>query len=186
MKLRLLLALTLGCSVAATAAETPTEKADREAQNYAVLMKHYPARALANREQGAVGFKLTLDRDGEPKSCTVTQSSGFPLLDQETCGLMLVYARFQPESGISHSATITHDGSITWVLPSAPAFVAAPPTQVATAIDPLDKIVCKKTLRTGSLAAYERFCQTLREWDKAAEEERHDWREKSRNAMDSN
>ena len=186
MKLNLFMALTLGCSAMAMAAESPAEKAAREAQNFEVLMKHYPARALANREQGAVGFKLTLDHAGDPKSCTITQSSGFSLLDQETCDLLLIYTRFQPESGISYSAVITRDGTITWVLPNAPAYVAAPVSQVVAATDPLDKVVCKKALRTGSLAGYERTCRSLRDWDIAAEQEKSDWREKSRNALDSN
>ena len=177
MKLNLFMALALGCSAMAMAAESPAEKAAREAQNFDVLMKHYPARALANREQGAVGFRLTLDHAGDPTACVITRSSGFALLDNETCDLLILYARYQPEAGISRSSVITHDGSISWTLPNSPEFVMAPPAQIAIVADPLDKKICKKALRIGTLADYERTCRTKREWAAETDAMKKNWQD---------
>jgi len=78
-----MLLLAFGLAVANPALAQPSDPAFRNATNHDVLLKLYPPRALAAREQGAVGFAVTLDKDGHPTECRVTSSSGFPLLDQE-------------------------------------------------------------------------------------------------------
>ena len=65
--------------------------------NWEIFQKLYPPRALAAREEGAVGFKVTIDKQGTVSDCQVTHSSGHPLLDQETCTLITLHAEFQPE-----------------------------------------------------------------------------------------
>jgi hypothetical protein len=39
----------------------------------------------------------------------------------------------------------------------------------AKAVDPRDQIVCRRNLRTGSLADTVRICKTRRDWDRDAE-----------------
>ena len=73
----------------------PSDKEARNAVNGDVLLSEYPPRALAAGEQGLVGFKVTLDRDGYATGCEVTHSSGHKMLDQETCELILNRATFK-------------------------------------------------------------------------------------------
>lgn len=180
MKWLVIMALAATSSIA-WSAETATEKQAREAANYSILMQHYPARALAAREEGAVAFKLSLDRDGDPSACAVTQSSGYPSLDYETCDLLVRFARFQPDRNSDGARTArTHSGVIIWTLPgkTAPTFVAGPaPVFARLAADPLDKKICKKALRIGTLAGYERTCRTRREWAAETDEMKRNWQE---------
>lgn len=39
----------------------------------------------------------------------------------------------------------------------------------------LDEVVCKRTLRTGSLVATTRLCMTRREWNRSAETNQAEW-----------
>jgi hypothetical protein len=43
------------------------------------------------------------------------------------------------------------------------------PTTTAKSTDPRDQIVCRRHLRTGSLADTVRTCKTRRDWDREAE-----------------
>src|SRR4051794_2215227 len=83
--------LFLSNPVFAQASDAP---ASRNAANMDVLRKFYPPRALAAHEQGSVGFSVTIGKDGHPTECNVTKSSGYPLLDQETCQLITLHAEF--------------------------------------------------------------------------------------------
>ncbi len=49
---------------------------------------------------------------------------------------------------------------------------ASTATASAAPVDPLDKIVCKKTLETGSLIKGKKVCLSRRQWNKVAEEGR--------------
>lgn len=152
--------------------------ADAPAQsssNWEVFQKLYPKRAIAAREEGAVGFKVTLDSKGEVTGCQVTHSSGYPLLDQETCQLVTLHAQFSPDPGLGVSQTKTHEGVIAWKLPASTAALSAP-KMIAEGKAP-EKVVCKKVPRTGSLASFDRTCMTPREWAKQADESRQPYEE---------
>lgn len=56
----------------------------------------YPVEALRNGWEGDVVIKLHVGVDGRAHSCRIVTSSGYPLLDNQTCYLMLVRARFAP------------------------------------------------------------------------------------------
>jgi TonB family protein len=135
----------------------------------------YPPRALAAHEEGAVGFKVTLDSQGAVTKCEVTHSSGHPLLDQETCNVITLHAQFKPDANIGASQTRTHDGMIAWKLPGSAAALSRPKAVASTAAP--EKVVCKKTVRTGSLAGFERTCMTPTEWAKQADESKQPWEE---------
>lgn len=172
MRVHVLL-MAMGMSAALPAlADVPSSNAAQNAANWDILQKFYPARALAAHEEGAVGFSVTIDRTGAVTQCQVTRSSGHPLLDQETCNIITLHAQFQPEQGLSGSQTRTHEGLITWKLPASTTQLTAPQ---AIASSGLDKVVCKKTVRIGTLAGFERTCMTVREWNRASDAQKEVW-----------
>jgi len=159
---------------ATASAQAPDPKAAENAKQWEVFHKLYPARALAAKEEGAVGFKVTIDEKGFVKECKVTHSSGHPLLDAETCNLITLHAEFNPQVGLSGSQSRTSEGVIAWKLPASTTVLAAPKV---IASSELDTVVCKKSIRTGTLGAVERLCLTKREWKKQADEMKEPWDE---------
>lgn len=155
-------------------AQAGDQKAAQNAANWAVFEQFYPARAAAAHEEGAVGFTVTLDSKGLVTDCKVTHSSGFALLDQETCNVITLHAQFKPDAGLSPSQVRTSDGIIVWKLPASTTTLATPkPVKTSD----LDKVVCKKSIRTGTLAAVERTCLTVREWARQSDEAKETWDE---------
>ena len=170
------LMIATGLLVAApVCAQAVDSQAAQNKTNWDIFQKLYPPRALAAHEEGAVGFKVTIDKKGTVTDCQVTHTSGHPLLDQETCTLITLHAEFQPEEGISGSQARTREGTIAWKLPSSTAKLVAP-TMIADASAP-EKVICKKSVRTGTVAAIERTCMTAREWARQSDEEREMWGE---------
>jgi protein TonB len=45
----------------------------------------YPAEAVWKEQEGRVGYRLTIDEQGNVTECVVTSSSGHALLDDATC-----------------------------------------------------------------------------------------------------
>jgi TonB family protein len=152
-------------------AQAPAPNAAQNAANWNIFQKLYPPRAIAAREEGAVGFRVTIDAKGLVTGCEVTHSSGHPLLDQETCKIITMNAEFKPEPGLSGSQVRTRDGVIAWKLPDSKTALNAP----KAVADPSD--VCKKSVRTGTVAAVERTCMTKRQWARQTDEERDMWEE---------
>ena len=73
-----------------------------------VMSDDYPAASMRADEQGTVHFKLTVGPNGRPSNCTVTRSSGYALLDQATCTVMMRRGRFHPatnDKGVPVSGT---------------------------------------------------------------------------------
>ena len=169
-------AVALGLAFSSSAfAQTP-DAATRNALNAETLQKLYPPRALAAREQGVVGFSVKLDKDGQPTECQVTRSSGFPLLDQETCQIITLHAVFKPTGPISNSQVSTHQGAINWQLPATAKSAAAPAKPVKVAAAP-EKMVCKRVPATGSNVSTERVCMTRRDWQASSDESRREFEE---------
>ena len=163
-------------SAAASAPET-SAKQKRDAKNWDVLQSMYPKRALANREEGLVGFTVKIDAAGSPTECKVTHTSGHPLLDQETCQLIMIHATFKKPDGISLSQQRLYEGVVNWKLPSTPlAAVPASPAPIAASAAP-EPIICKRTPKIGTLAAFERTCMTEKEWVKATAETQDYWQD---------
>jgi TonB family protein len=158
-----------------TYAQAADPNAARNAANWEVFQKLYPPRALAAREEGAVGFKVTFDDKGSVTQCEVTHSSGHPLLDQETCNLITLHAEFKAEQGLSGSQVRTREGMIAWKLPDSKATLSAP--QALASASELDKVVCKKSVRIGTVAGIERTCMSKRQWARQTDEEREMWEE---------
>lgn len=175
MKTILLLVL-LGSASIAVATETPDQRAQREVRNVKVMMEHYPKASLRAGEQGSVLFNLSLDRDGAPTGCEVTRSSGYKRLDDATCDLVLRYAIFQPNhNDTGGKMAMTSEGALNWAIPDRAQIEAASHPLVKT--NALDQQICKRQLRVGSLAIYERTCRTLREWQTETEDMKKPWRD---------
>jgi TonB family protein len=153
----------------------PVSKPEQDALNWRIFEKLYPPRALAAKEQGAVGFLVTLDNKGAVSRCQVTHSSGHALLDEETCKVVTLNAVFTPDPALGPSQTKTHEGLITWKLPQW-ATALSPPKPVALAAAP-EQIICKKTLRVGTLASFERTCMTPTEWTRRSDEMKQPYEE---------
>jgi protein TonB len=56
----------------------------------------YPGGALADNQQGLVGFTVTVGPNGHVTDCTITHSSGYSELDVGTCRLARRRLRFNP------------------------------------------------------------------------------------------
>jgi len=178
MRVRSLLCVGLILAAAPALAQTAAQKV-QNATNWDVFLKLYPPRALAAHEEGAVGFTVTLNNQGDVTGCQVTHSSGHPLLDQETCKLITLNAVFKPDPLLGPSQTKTSEGVINWKLPAWAASESQ--KQIAATGNPMvvngvpEKVVCKKTVRTGTLAGYERTCMTPTEWSKQSDAMKADW-----------
>lgn len=151
------------------------EKAIRDARNWDVLHKLYPQRALAAREEGTVGFTVRIDSSGSPTACKITHTSGHPLLDLETCQLIMVHATFKRPAGTSISQQRSYEGVVNWRLPSSPQTAAlAPPKPIAPAAAP-EEMICRRVAKTGSNVAFERQCMTRSEWQRASNQSKDPW-----------
>jgi len=150
---------------------TPVFAQSQAAKNdpmWNVFLKLYPQRAPKAHEEGAVGFLVTLNNKGDVTNCQVTQSSGHPILDEETCKLITLNAVFKPDPNLSPSQTKTSPGVITWKLPDSTTQLAAP--QAVSSNGAPEKIVCKKTAKAGTLSGFERTCMTPTEWAKQSDD----------------
>lgn len=173
MPLRGILTASLFFFAASASAQPSNAVAPHDQGQWSIFEKFYPPRAIAAHEEGTVGFRVTLDSKGEVTGCAVTRTSGHALLDEETCQLITLHAQFRPDAGLSPSQVRTSEGQIVWRLPATtPAGSAA--SKGMQGSQP-EKIVCKRTLRTGSLAGFDRTCMTPSEWAKRSDEQKSFW-----------
>jgi protein TonB len=167
------LSALLVASATPAPASPSAEAVARDAANGEVILSEYPPRARAAGEQGSVGFRVALDREGYATACEVTHSSGYPRLDSETCQLILNRATFKGVRGADGRKTnVVTQGVVNWRLPGAAA--PAGPVQTASAAKP-EKKICRRRVKTGSLADYERLCATQADWDRMGERTRQEW-----------
>jgi TonB family protein len=150
--------------------------ADRTRQIHEIIFQNYPPRALAAGEQGAVFFVVSLDKDAHPTSCQVTHGSGHPLLDAETCDLIVQHAVFTAaRDAAGHVMKQTTEGVVNWTIPGR-APVPINPIPLAGDARPEGQI-CKKNLKMGTLSNYERICMTRTEWARQSDEMKQPYQE---------
>jgi protein TonB len=78
----------------------------------------YPYSALRRREQGVVGFRITVDTKGRISDCRITSSSGSATLDEATCRLSRKRMRFRPaRDAAGNPTTDMIDLAVDWRLP---------------------------------------------------------------------
>jgi len=176
MNRSVLFSALLLAAAAPVSAEKPSDAAARDARNAEIVFSQYPARALAAGEQGSVIFDVTLDREGHASACEVVQSSGFPRLDQETCQLVLSRAEFKGIRGPDGRRTGTvAQGIVNWKLPAGAAAATAATAPVRLASAKPEKKICRRRVKTGSLADYERLCATQADWDRMSQRTQQEW-----------
>jgi len=83
-------------------------------------------------------------------------------------------AVFSPEPDLSPSQKRTHEGMIAWKLPASATVLSAPKPVETSATAP-ERIVCRKTVRAGTLAGFERTCLTAREWTRQSDDAKEMW-----------
>ena len=64
----------------------------------------YPRSAIARNEQGTSGVRFWVGKNGKPRDCTVVESSGSPILDSQTCAVIMRRGRFEPARTASGDA----------------------------------------------------------------------------------
>jgi hypothetical protein len=159
-----------------TLAEDQSSKAERNRQLSEIIFQNYPPRALAAGEQGPVFFVVALDKDARATSCEVTHGSGHPLLDAETCELIVLHAVFNSAKDANgHLLKQTAEGVVNWTLPGHAPEPIKP--LLLTSTNKPEKQICKKTIRTGTIADVERTCMTASDWARQTDEERELWGE---------
>jgi TonB family protein len=60
------------------------------------IQENYPPRAIRDEIQGSVGVRVTVTVEGSAVDCSITETSGFDILDKAACQSMERYARFEP------------------------------------------------------------------------------------------
>lgn len=121
----LLVSLALSASLqaapepSALPAAPPAERARALPSGPIFTEADYPKQAADNREEGIVGFRLTIGPSGRIADCTILRSSGSALLDQATCRLLVKRARFKPAR--DEEGKVTFDSierEMEWKLPT--------------------------------------------------------------------
>lgn len=72
----------------------------------------YPKESLKRGEEGAVGYRVEIDKRGRPQSCEITQSSGHRRLDLATCEMLMDRAQFTPDG--ERRRRDVFDGRVVW------------------------------------------------------------------------
>ena len=156
----------------------PPAKAERDRQISEIVFQNYPPRALAAGEEGPVFFSVTLDKDARPMSCQVTHGSGHPLLDAETCDLIVQHAVFNSARDANgRLVRETAEGVVNWTIPGHTPAPISFTSAAAAAPKTTEAQVCKKNVRIGTLASVERTCMTPSEWAKQSDEQKQTYDE---------
>jgi periplasmic protein TonB len=83
-----------------------------------VTTNDYPTIAIRGEQQGRTVFRVAVDAAGKVSGCTVTTSSGWPLLDAATCEKLTRRAKFEPAVDSTGAKTEGYyTGSVNWLLP---------------------------------------------------------------------
>lgn len=78
----------------------------------------YPRAAMSANQTGTTQFSLVIDSSGKPQSCNILVSSGFALLDQTTCKLIMARAKFKPaEDKNGQPVSGLWLGTVRWMMP---------------------------------------------------------------------
>lgn len=159
-------------------AANPPSKAERDHQISEIVFQNYPPRALAAGEEGPVFFSVTLDKDARPMSCQVTHGSGHPLLDSETCDLIVQHAVFNSaKDADGHVMRQTAEGVVNWTIPGHTPAPISFSSAAAAAPKTTEAQVCKKNIRIGTLSNVERTCMTASEWAKQSDQQKQTYDE---------
>lgn len=135
------------------------------ARNQYVVMNSYPKVSLHRGEEGVVGFRVKLSREGRLDSCQVTRSSGYQALDTATCDMLLKGATATPlRTDEGDRIAGFRDGLVEWSLPATVRRPPVPPPYTAATNAVGEKLICRRQLRAGSTFVREKICLTADDW----------------------
>lgn len=75
----------------------------------------YPPQAYLQHQEGRVLYRIDVDAQGRATNCTLTEGTGYPLLDNATCPVLMRDASFEP--ALDHNGNPvsgTFDGTAVW------------------------------------------------------------------------
>lgn len=83
-----------------------------------VTSDDYPTKALRENAAGTTAFRLAIGIDGTVTRCTVIMSSGFQQLDEATCRLVTLRARFSPARSVTGEPVPgQYSNRVRWTIP---------------------------------------------------------------------
>lgn len=83
-----------------------------------VTPNDYPASELRLEHEGLTRFRVTVSADGKPLSCSVTASSGWPMLDDTACAKVMSRSAFEPATDETGArAEGSYNGAVRWQIP---------------------------------------------------------------------
>lgn len=83
-----------------------------------VTPNDYPSSELRLEHEGLTRFRVTVSPAGRPIACTVTVSSGWPVLDDTACAKVMSRAAFEPATDASGArAEGSYNGAVRWQIP---------------------------------------------------------------------
>lgn len=154
-------AFVLGMSLftSAAAAEAPGQARE-------IMLKALPKDVRNSGVGGQVGFRASVDRRGQLTNCEVTASSGHPTLDVYTCKFLTGHASFVAKGSPGGQQPRQITGYLNWPVDKTSATATAGlSTDFGADRAPVEPLICKSVLKTGSLVRQSRTCMTRREWD---------------------
>lgn len=117
----LLLWTMLTCSHAAIAEKTkanPTAPVPQGTPGEWVTPEDYPIPALRLQMTGTSWFVLAVDANGKATRCEITESSGFDILDEAACKVLMARASFLPALDSAGKAeAASYRNRIRWMIP---------------------------------------------------------------------
>lgn len=121
VRLALLLWSALAFAHAAIAGKTnagPTPPVPQGTPGEWVTPEDYPSAALRTAMTGTTSFVLAVDANGKALRCEITDSSGFDILDQATCKLLMARATFSPARDRAGKAqAANYRNRVRWMIP---------------------------------------------------------------------
>jgi TonB family protein len=107
------------CPFSGERSRCPTQAKPRGVPSNWLTIDDYPSRARHANQSGAVELQLQIDREiGRPSACRIIQSSGFELLDRESCKSLQRRARFWPQPAPKGSTIpLYFNVRIVWLAP---------------------------------------------------------------------
>ena len=101
---------------AAPVAAAPPTPATAKGRGNAFSDDDFPDASRRAEEAGVTRVSYTVDVDGKVTACNVTQSSGFPRLDDATCKIIMRRFRFNPATRDGKPVQETKTQPVRWQL----------------------------------------------------------------------
>lgn len=147
-------ALALGMSIVTGPAQADTPSQWRE-----IMLRALPKDVRSSGASGRVGFRASLDRNGQMANCEVTESSGHRVIDIYTCKFLTEHASFVAQGSLIGQQRRQITGFLNWPADKMSATATAGiSTELGATTAAAEPLICKRFLKTGSLVRQSRTC----------------------------